>query len=73
MAYGATGGVTYQWTSTCHSCFVSGTSQSITRTRLVSTDAGNHTCTATDSDGNSGRADTEMRIIGKTPDIAVNA
>ena len=30
----------------------------------MSSDAGNHTCTATDAVGNSGSADTEMRIIG---------
>ena len=65
VAYGATGSVTYQWTSTCSSCFVRGTSQSVTKNTLVSSDAGNHTCTATDSDSNSGSADTEMRIIGK--------
>ena len=40
------------------------TSQSVTKDRLMSSDAGNHTCIATDSDGNSESAVTEMKIIG---------
>ena len=64
-AYGTTGTVTYQWTSTCSSCFVSGsTSQTVSDSILQSIDAGIHTCTATDSNNNTGSNSTEMRLIG---------
>ena len=62
---GASGTVSYQWTSTCSSCFVSGTSQSVSRSRLFSTDAGVHTCTVRDWGGNTGSGSTEMNIIGE--------
>ena len=68
---GATGTVSYQWTSTCSSCFVSGTSQSVSQSRLFSTDAGVHTCTVTDGGGNTGSASTEMNIIGKIIPFAI--
>ncbi len=65
---GATGSVSYQWTSTCTgACFVSRsrTSQSVTQLFLrAAVDDGTHTCTATDSDGGTGSASTVMRIIG---------
>ncbi len=66
---GATGSVTYQWTSTCTGhCFVfrSWTFQSVTRLYLrAGIDDGTHTCTAADSDGGeTGSASTVMRIIG---------
>ncbi len=63
---GATGTVSYQWTSTCGNCFARGTSQSVTGTFFrVERDHGTHTCTATDSDGGeTGSADFVMRIIG---------
>ncbi len=60
------GSVTYQWISTCGSgCFVSGSSQTISRSYLFSHDAGNHTCVVTDGAGNAGTATTVMNIIGK--------
>ncbi len=64
---GATGTVSYQWTSTCSYCFAKGpTSQSVTGTFFrVDIDDGTHTCTATDSDGGeTGSASFVMRIIG---------
>ncbi len=63
---GATGSVTYQWTSTCGNCFASGTSPLVTQQFLrAGLDDGTHTCTATDSDGGeTGSADFVMRIIG---------
>ncbi len=64
-AVGTTGSVNYQWSSTCgSSCFVSGSSQNVSRDKLWSYDAGQHTCTVTDEVGNTGRATTEMNIIG---------
>ena len=65
-AHHATGSVTYQWSSTCSGCFASsGTSQAISDSMLQSNDAGVHTCTVTDSNGNTGSNSTEMRLIGK--------
>ncbi len=65
---GATGDVSYQWTSTCTgACFVGGISQSVTRTMFLRAgiDDGTHTCTATDSGGGeTGSASFVMRIIG---------
>ncbi|CAI8020956.1 hypothetical protein GBAR_LOCUS12479 [Geodia barretti] len=64
-AHHATGSVTYRWSSTCSSCFASsGTSQAISDSMLQSNDAGVHTCTVTDSNGNTGSNSTEMRLIG---------
>ncbi len=64
-AVGTIGSVSYQWSSTCRSsCFVSGSSQTVSRDKLWSYDAGQHTCTVTDEDGNTARATTEMNIIG---------
>ena len=40
------------------------TSHSITEDILTSTDAGNHTCSAVDGDGNTGSATTQMIIRG---------
>ncbi len=65
-ATGNTGSVTYQWSSTCGSgCFISGSSQTVSRSYLFSYDAGNHSCVVTDGAGNIGTATTEMNIIGK--------
>ena len=65
-AHSPVGSVSYQWSSTCTSCFASSsTSQSATQTILQSNDAGVHTCTATDSVNNTGRNSTEMKLIGK--------
>ncbi len=62
---GATGTVSYQWTSTCSNCFARGTSPSVTGNFLrVNFDQGTHTCTATDSGGGTGSASFVMRIIG---------
>ncbi len=63
---GATGTVSYQWTSTCDNCFATGTSQSVTNGFLrAGLDDGTHTCTATDSNGGeTGSASFVMRIIG---------
>ncbi len=65
LAGGTTGYVSYQWSSTCgSSCFVRGSTQSISRVKLSSYEAGQHTCTVTDGAGNTGMATTEMIIIG---------
>ncbi len=63
-ATGASGSVSYQWSSTCNSCFVSGTSQTQSQSYLWSYDAGEHTCVATDETGSIGSATTKMNIIG---------
>ena len=65
-AHNATGSVSYQWSSTCSSCFASSsTAQTISETILNSDSAGVHTCNVTDSAGNTGENSTEMRLIGK--------
>lgn len=65
LAVGTNGSVRYQWSSTCGSgCFVSGSSQTVSRDRLGSQDAGQHTCVVTDDAGNTGLATAEMSIIG---------
>jgi len=66
---GATGTVSYQWTSTCthSSCFVTGeTTESISQDFLrAGVDGGTHTCTATDGDGGeTGSGSTVMNIVG---------
>ncbi len=66
---GATGSVTYLWTSTCtRPCFVLRFPQTENVTQLflrAGLDDGTHTCTATDSDGGeTGSASFVMRIIG---------
>ena len=64
---GATGTVTYQWTSTCthDQCFVTGTNREVSRTFVrAGVDAGNHTCTATDSVGSTGTDNIVMNIVG---------
>ena len=38
--------------------------QSVNESILASSDAGIHTCTATDAEGNTGANSTEMRLIG---------
>ena len=73
--HNATGSVTYQWSSTCTSCFASSsTAQSISDSILTSSDAGVHTCTVTDQDGNTGNGSTPMQLIGiqsKVPNITM--
>ena len=64
-AHHPTGSVSYQWSSTCSSCFASSdTSQTVSDNILQSNDAGVHTCEVTDSNGNTGSNSTEMRLIG---------
>ncbi len=43
---------------------MNGSSQTVSRDKLWSYDAGQHTCTVADEDGNIGRATMEMNIIG---------
>ena len=58
--------VSYQWTSTNPKSFVVNSKSSIVRkTILTSDDAGNHTCTATDSSGNLHLSTIEMQMIGE--------
>ncbi len=67
IATGAVGSVTYQWSSTCSAdCFVisESTSSVVSKDILHSVDSGNHTCTVTDSVGNTGSATIEVRVKG---------
>ena len=65
VAEGASGSVSFQWTSTCSSCFASSNySETISEQFLRSRDSGNHTCTATDSAGNTGSSLQQMTITG---------
>ncbi len=65
---GTNGSVSYEWNSTCGgSCFVRGSSQTVSRDKLWSYDAGEHTCTVTDEDGLTARATMTMNIIGIIP------
>ena len=63
---GASGSVSYRWSSTCSSCFASNSySSSISESILKYRDNGVHTCTTTDSIGNTGNNSTRMNIVGK--------
>jgi len=65
-AHNIIGSVTYQWSSTCSSCFASSsTSQSVSDNMLTSADAGIHRCMATDADGSTGTNSTVMKLIGE--------
>ena len=65
QAYGASGRVSYQWSSTCASCSASSSrARSVSVSVLKSIDAGVHTCTVTDKSGNIGSNSTEMKLIG---------
>ena len=65
IALGASGYVSYRWSSTCRSCFASSSSSSsISKTYLVAGDDGVHTCTVTDSGGNTGSSRITMNIVG---------
>ncbi len=59
--------LSYQWTSTCTgTCFVLlGSTATLVESSLHSIDSGNHTCTVTDTLGNSGTATTEIVVTGK--------
>ena len=67
MVEGATGSVQYSWSSTCQTdCFTTGRSTStISEPFLRSRDTGVHTCTATDSVGNSGNDSEYLNIVGE--------
>ena len=70
QAHHATGTISYQWSSTCSSCFTSRSrDQSVSDDILKSNSAGIHTCTATDSDGNIGTSNTEIKLIGKKNEL----
>ena len=63
---GGSGTISYLWISTCTGCFVlRKTDQTISRITLRSSESGTHTCTATDSVGNSGSASIMANIIGR--------
>ena len=67
--FGATKPIRYRWSSTSpcseNGCFASSsTSSSVSTSTLYWYDAGQHTCTAFDADGNYGSATIEMNIIG---------
>lgn len=63
--YGDFGSTDYlPFDSTCGSgCFVNGSSQTVGRDRLMTYDAGQHTCVVTDDSG-TGLATIKMNIIG---------
>lgn len=66
VTQGAAYPVSYHWSSTSTSSFVRNQiTQSVTKTILTSADAGVHTCTVTDADGNTGHSSTEMKMIGE--------
>lgn len=62
----AIGSYSYQWSSDCTGdCFVrTQVSPVISRSALHSADSGNHTCTVTDSVGNSGIQTVSIDVIG---------
>ena len=60
--------VSYQWSSSCsgQQCSVTGqTDASIMIPLLRSVDSGTHTCTVTDSVGNSGNGSIQFDVTGK--------
>lgn len=64
---GSTGTVRYRWSSSCQSCFASnGSSQTVSEAFLKSRDTGLHTCTVTDSVGNSGTSSEQMNVTGNS-------
>ena len=64
---GASRNVSYLWSSTNpnSSFVVNQTTSTVSETMLTSNDTGNHTCSVSDSDGNSGSSTIEMQLIGK--------
>ena len=67
--FGVTGPVSYRWSSTSpcsdNGCFASSsTSSYVSTSTLYWYDAGQHTCTVSDSSGNHGSSTTEMNIRG---------
>ena len=67
VAAGATELVTYRWTSTCLVYFhlVNTSHHTVVESFLTYRDAGTHTCTVRDGNGNMGRAETTMNILGE--------
>ena len=59
---GATGTVSYQWTSSFENNLIT---QSITRDQLRPQENGTHTCTATDGDGDTGSGSIEVIVVGE--------
>ena len=59
--------VSYQWSSSCSGqCSVAGqTDASVTIPLLRSVDSGTHTCTVSDSVGNSGNGSIQFNVTGK--------
>ena len=66
-AFGGTGTINYQWSSTCRDCpFNSLTSHSIRRGAVHSSDTGIHTCMATAVDSDIvGIASINITVIGE--------
>ena len=58
---------TYQWSSTCHGCpFTTGTSRTLDRAALLSSDSGIHTCNVTGNNtGRCGNGSLQMKIVGR--------
>ena len=68
-----TGSVRYEWTSTSTDFFAYNSSAMFNRKRLLSAgDAGMHTCTVGDSQGNSGQATLKMIFEGSTKIILLS-
>ena len=63
---GTSGPVSYLWTSTNPNCFVvNSRSSTVSKTILTLDDAGNHTCYAMSSGGNTRSSTIEMQMIGE--------
>ena len=63
---GTSGPASYLWTSTNPNSFVVNSRLStVSKTILTSDDAGNHTCYATSSGGNTRSSTIEMQMIGE--------
>ena len=68
---GATGTVSYQWSSTCRHCPFQSTNKPqstrsvLYRAALHSGDTGTHTCTVNDGSGSAGTASFVMNVVGK--------
>lgn len=62
-----TGDYTYSWSSDCSGqCFARGATTAIVSTAVLhSRDSGLHTCSITDSHGNTGRSSVSVTVIGE--------
>ena len=67
IATGASGTVSYQWSSTCRDCpFQTSTTATVRREAVTSGDTGTHTCTAVDGgSGNTESASIEFSVVGE--------